>query len=517
MSHEIRTPLNAIIGLSDLELERNSVDPLALSSFERIYRSGTVLLAIINDVLDISKIESGRFHLVSVEYDTASVFDDAISQNMVRIGKKPIVFKFDIDEKIPRMLFGDDLRIRQILNNLLSNAFKYTREGEVSLRIDCGIVPPADKAQIRADDGKVYPETELYLTISDTGIGIKPEDMGKLFSNYNQVDTRSNRTIEGTGLGLSITKQLVEMMGGTVTVKSEYGKGSVFTVVIKQGAADPLPLGSVAAQALAAFSYHDLKDKNFERVQMPGVSVLVVDDVFANIVVARGFLGRYGIDVEYAESGERAVALIREEKKRYDIVFMDHMMPNMDGVEAVRIMRHEIETEYARTVPVVAFTANVLPGTDELFLKQDFQGYLAKPINVLDLDRVLKKLIPQGKIHSGSANVAQFRKLLEDIDIEQGIFMTGGSLEGYCEVLSIFCSEVKEAMAVFGSKGNGEAIILRLHALKDALSIIGALSLFPEMEKIAEADAESLEQYLPDFTARLLELADRITSALALL
>ncbi|MDR0759287.1 MAG: hybrid sensor histidine kinase/response regulator, partial [Treponema sp.] len=243
MSHEMRTPLNAIIGFAELELGKEKDKELeseTQENLEKIYSSGVTLLGLINDILDISKIESGKFELVPVNYDMPSLINDTVVLNIVRIGSKPIVFELDIDETLPARLLGDELRIKQIFNNLLSNAFKYTKEGTVTLRIRC-----------ERDDAGVW----MNASISDTGIGIKEEDINKLFSDYNQVDTKSNRTIEGTGLGLAITRRMVEMMNGNIYVKSEYGKGTTFTVKILQGFAGDAAIGKELAERLRGFRY----------------------------------------------------------------------------------------------------------------------------------------------------------------------------------------------------------------------------------------------------------------------
>jgi signal transduction histidine kinase/ActR/RegA family two-component response regulator len=390
MSHEIRTPLNAIIGFSELELGKAESDNRAenerLESLEQIYNSGQILLTIINDILDISKIESGKFELIDAEYELPSLISDTAAINKVRIGNKPVAFKIEIDETLPFKLIGDDIRIRQIFNNLLSNAFKYTQAGEVNFKIS------------GAKDGENG--IRLKCVVKDTGIGIKKDDMAKLFSEYNQVDAKSNRSIEGTGLGLSITKRLVELMLGGISVESEYGKGSVFTVVFSQGVKDDKLIGKETAEALSSFSYRNFRNdetKNFTRKRMSAAAVLVVDDVQTNIVVAKGFLRQYGMRIDGAASGAEAIDLIRKEDIHYDIIFMDHMMPEMDGVEAVRIIRNEIGGDYAKTVPVIALTANAVAGADKYFIQNGFQDFLTKPMNALELDRILNTYIPPEK------------------------------------------------------------------------------------------------------------------------
>jgi signal transduction histidine kinase/CheY-like chemotaxis protein len=380
MSHEIRTPLNAIIGLSEIELQRE-LPRDAHVDLEKIYNSGSSLLAIINDILDISKIEAGSFSLVPVEYDSSSLINDTIQLNIVRIGSRPVEFELEIDETLPARLHGDEGRVKQILNNLLSNAFKYTEKGKVILRIQW---------EVRDQD------LMLIFTVEDTGRGIKKEDLGKLFSEYSQLDVQENRKIEGTGLGLSITKKLLDMMEGTIRVESEYGKGSVFTVRVRQGIAAPEPLGRKMVENLKTFKYREDQrkpGKTIVRSWMPYGKVLVVDDVATNIDVARGLMLPYGLNIDGVSSGRVAVDLVRDGRVRYDAIFMDHMMPGMDGIEATRIIRNEIGTEYAKTVPIIALTANALAGNEKMFLDNGFNDFISKPVDLKLLDNLLNHWI----------------------------------------------------------------------------------------------------------------------------
>ncbi|MDR1899026.1 MAG: response regulator [Treponema sp.] len=380
MSHEIRTPLNAIIGLSEIQLQNELPDD-ARADLEKIYNSGSILLGIINDILDISKIEAGNFELVPDDYDIPSLVNDTVQLNVVRIGSKPITFKLIIDDTIPVRLFGDELRVKQVLNNILSNAFKYTKAGTVTLQV---------RWERQGDDAF------MIFTVSDTGQGIKKEDTGRLFSEYSQLDARANRRIEGTGLGLSITKRLVEMMDGTVDVESEYGWGSTFTVRLRQGIVDEKPIGPEVAENLRSFRLIETRhsrSKNLVRAYMPYGKVLVVDDVATNLDVARGLMLPYGLTIDCVLSGQEAIDRIRGEEVKYDAVFMDHMMPGMDGIEATRIIRNEIGTEYAKTVPIIALTANALAGNEELFLSAGFDAFIAKPIDIIRLDVVLNQWV----------------------------------------------------------------------------------------------------------------------------
>jgi signal transduction histidine kinase len=391
MSHEIRTPLNAILGLSEVWLQRE-LPKEAHSALEKIYISGSSLLGIINDILDISKIEAGGFEIIPVDYDIATLIDNVANLNMTRIGSKNISFELVIDETMPAKLYGDELRLKQILNNLLSNAFKYTKEGRVALEITWRRKNDSDDS---ANDSAV-----LAFVVRDTGMGIKKEDMDKLFSRYKQLDTRANKNIEGTGLGLSITKNLVELMGGTIVVESEYGVGSVFHVELEQKIKDDTPIGVETADNLRHFRPTEKrvsKGKNLVRSHMHG-RVLIVDDVAINLEVAEALLDPYGFSIDRASNGREAVEKIRSihdgsVQEKYDVVFMDHMMPEMDGIEATRVIRKDIGSEYARTVPIVALTANALSGNEEMFLAAGFNDFLSKPIDIAQLDVVLNKWV----------------------------------------------------------------------------------------------------------------------------
>ena len=381
MSHEIRTPLNAVIGLSELTLDNDRLGEDVEDKLEKIRASGMVILNIVNDILDISKLESGKFEIYATQYDTPSLINDVVAFNSVRIGEKPIALKLDVNENLPSSLYGDDLRVKQIFNNLLSNALKYTDSGTVEWRVSF------------EQDADAF---LLVSSVQDTGIGITPENMRRLFSEYNQVDARANRRVEGTGLGLAITKRFVEMMGGAISVESEYGKGTTFHVRLRQRIASATPIGRDVARSLMDMRYALAKrrrNKKQERIELSYARVLVVDDIATNLDVARGMLKPYGVKVDCATSGRRAIEMIRAEKARYDAIFMDHMMPEMDGMEAARIIHEEIGTEYARNIPIIALTANAIVGNEEMFLNNGFQDFISKPIDTAKLDSALRRWV----------------------------------------------------------------------------------------------------------------------------
>jgi signal transduction histidine kinase/DNA-binding response OmpR family regulator len=386
VSHELRTPLNAIIGLSEVEL-REDLSKRTRSNLEKILNSGANLLAIVNDILDISKIEAGGFEITPADFDVPTLVNDVVQLNIVRIGSKNIVFSLDINEKTPIRLRGDELRVKQVLNNILSNAFKYTKEGRVAFHIH---------------SRREEKEAVLRFAVRDTGVGIKEEEIDRLFNEYSQMKSRPDHNIEGTGLGLSITKHLVELMGGTIRVKSKYGRGSIFIVTLRLDIVDETPIGPETAANLRKFRFMENRFRgrsNLVRAHMPYGRVLIVDDVVTNLDVAKGLMMPYGLTIDCVLSGREAIELIRATpdsapaSDRYDIVFMDHMMPEMDGVEAARVIRSEIGTEYAKTVPIIALTANAISGSDEMFLQNGFDGFISKPIDIFRLDAALNKWI----------------------------------------------------------------------------------------------------------------------------
>ncbi|MDR0885983.1 MAG: response regulator [Clostridiales Family XIII bacterium] len=510
MSHEMRTPLNAIIGLTELTLGKNGIDKPARNNLEKVYNSGVTLLGLINDILDLSKIESGKFEILPVEYDTPSLINDTIGLNIVRIGSNPIDFNIVVDEKLPSRLIGDDLRIRQVFNNILSNAFKYTKEGTVIWTIT----------------GEATSDSSYMITsvVTDTGIGIKPEDLKKLFKEFNQVDTKSNRGTEGTGLGLSITMHLVEMMGGTIDVESEYGVGSTFTVKIPQKSIGAINIGSEVAEKLSDYKYSDQKrDRSAKliRNQMPYARVLVIDDVATNLDVAHGMLSPYGMTIDCVSSGIKAIELIEKADVHYDALFMDHMMPVMDGIEATKRIR-EIGTDYARTVPIIALTANAISGNEEMFLKNGFQAFLSKPIDIMKLDAAVNKWVrdktkekenspinqdnmANDKGISGEQDGQTEQDLLlsnlyeiSGLDVEKGLDMFGGSTNTYFEVLKSYILNTPDLLAQLDTyaEDNLPDYSIVVHGVKSSSRSIGALDIGTRAESLEMASKNNDAEYV---------------------
>ncbi|MCL2137329.1 MAG: PAS domain S-box protein [Coriobacteriia bacterium] len=379
MSHEIRTPINAILGITEIQMQNEGLDRELLDALNKIYMSGDLLLGIINDILDLSRIEAGKLELTLTKYQTASLISDTAQLNMMRIGSKPIEFEMTIDEQTPLYAFGDELRVKQILNNILSNAFKYTIAGKVKLKI--GFLPINE-----SPDGQVV----LTFSVSDTGQGMSKEQIAKIFDEYSRFNIETNRSTEGTGLGMSITQNLLKMMKGSLFIESELGVGSTFTVHIPQTRVNDEVLGKDLTESLCQFrldSRSQMKRTQVSRDLMPYGSVLVVDDVETNNYVTKGLLAPYKLQVETVNSGYVAIELIKSGKS-YDIVFMDHMMPGMDGIEATQIIR---SLGYEK--PIVALTANAVVGQAEIFIENGFDDYVSKPIDVRQLNTVLNRWV----------------------------------------------------------------------------------------------------------------------------
>jgi signal transduction histidine kinase/ActR/RegA family two-component response regulator len=381
ISHEIRTPMNVILGVTESYLQNGNVPQEYQNGYEKIYNAGDLLLHIINDLLDLSKIDSGKFDLMPVKYETSSLINDTAHMNTIRFQHKQIKFTLLVDEDIPMKLIGDELRIKQILNNLLSNAFKYTESGEVTLSfaIEKPLMPQANTL-----------ETNLIIRVSDTGQGMTAEQVKVLFDEYTRFNSKSNRKISGTGLGMAITRNLVSLMNGKLSVDSAPDKGTVITVKIPQGLTGSGTLGREIAENLETFNFaaaSQKKNRKINREPMPYGKVLVVDDMKSNLDVAVLLLAPYQLQIDIAENGGEAIALIKS-KKEYDIIFMDHMMPDMDGIETTRRIR---ALGYKK--PIFALTANALAWKQASFLENGFDGYIFKPIDIRQLNDSLNKYV----------------------------------------------------------------------------------------------------------------------------
>jgi signal transduction histidine kinase/CheY-like chemotaxis protein/ABC-type amino acid transport substrate-binding protein len=506
MSHEIRTPLNAILGIAEIQLQNEKLKPDMEEALHSICNSGDLLLGIINDILDLSKIEAGKLELSPAEYEVASLINNTANINRMRIGGKRIELKLSVDENLPSHLVGDELRIMQIFNNLLTNALKYTEEGVVKLSISA---EKNNEETYSLKDGVM-----LVCRVSDTGRGMSEEQVSKLFSEYVRFNTEANRTTEGTGLGLSITNNLVRLMGGEISVESKLGEGSLFTVRLPQKKSGSGVLGRELADKLEKFQLNDMKQARKAQIvfkPMPHGRVLIVDDVVSNLYVAKGLMSPYGLAIDTVKSGFEAITKI-EDGVVYDIVFMDHMMPGMDGIEAAAKIR---ELGYRR--PIIALTANAVVGQSDIFLKNGFDGFISKPIDVRQLDATLKKFI-RDEPPPGINEAEDPEK-----DIQKGDNMIG---EIPPELVSIVLRDLARSVAVLEElqKKDGaysdddiKEYTVNTHALKSALGNIGETEISAAAYKLEQAgkakDAAAMKEQTPVFLKELDAVIKKWTSA----
>lgn len=368
MSHEIRTPINTVLGMDEIILRESKEDNIIEYAYD-IKNAGNILLTLVNEILDLSKIESGKMEIQEAEYDICPMIDDLETMVLAKAEAKNLEFRINVDKNLPSVLFGDDLRIRQILTNLLTNAVKYTEKGMVTMDVT----------------GEVMEDTVLLrFSVKDTGVGVKEEDLERLFVEYERLDEDANRYIEGTGLGLSISMRLLKMMGSRLEVKSEYRKGSEFYFDLRQKVVDRKPISEYRNQ---------VQRKNVNRQSefvLPDVRILVVDDNLMNVKVLKHLLKSTRAQVDEADSGLACIDRMKE--NHYDIVFLDHMMPQMDGVETLHKLK-ELGDYPCSNTPIIALTANAIVGAKEEYLNEGFDGFLSKPVMVDELQEVLQKYI----------------------------------------------------------------------------------------------------------------------------
>ena len=395
MSHEIRTPINAILAMDEMIL-KESKDTGILNYADDIRSAGDNLLGIINDVLDFSKIEAGRMRLVPSEYELLTVIKDMHNIIRYRAKDKGLSFKLDIDPSLPSVLFGDSLRIKQVITNILTNAVKYTENGSVTFSMKKVSDGTADEME---GFKKMYPSdidikntVKIRVSVKDTGIGIKTEDLQKLFDEYERFDERRNSTIEGTGLGLSITRELLELMDCKLKVESKYGEGSEFSFEILQGVVNSEAFGDVEGQ----LNKIETKTKRI-RFTAADARILVVDDTPINLRIISRLLKNTKIHIDTAESGEQALQLVTE--RAYDVIFLDHRMPEMDGPETLKRM-NEMENNLSAGAPVISLTANALTNARDEYIRAGYKDYLSKPVRPEELEDMLFYYIPSEKIRT---------------------------------------------------------------------------------------------------------------------
>lgn len=489
MSHEIRTPMNAIVGFSELLLKMN-IDKEVRSHVEDIKLSSNNLLAIINDILDISKIESGKIELVNDNYYLAPLINDVSIIVGYQAQKKDLHFELQVDDSIPCALYGDNVRIRSVLINILNNAVKYTDEGSVKFEVMML--------------GKTNDKVRLLFRVSDTGIGIEKENLSKLFDHFERFDQKIHYGIEGSGLGLAIAKGYINLMGGEIKVSSVYGEGSIFTVEVEQTIIEDTPIGKDYMRGR-----ENLGNIIPDKFKIADTHVLVVDDNAVNLKVAQGIMSSYGLEVDTVLSGIEAIELCTN--KKYDIVFMDQMMPVMDGIEAMQKIR-KVNEHYRSGGEgrIIVLTANAIKGTREQLLQQGFDEYLGKPMSMPQLERLLHRFIPQDRfvyeqgdaisivneVDAGDNDIDVIKSILAGVDIEFGMAHCGGQVEDYLKILEITykyggkqMKELAELLAKKDYKNYG----IKVHSLKSTTLNIGA------KDVSAEAKAQELAAHDGDY------------------
>ena len=455
MSHEIRTPINTIIGLNEMTLRENA-GPEVTENSRNIQAASQMLLSLINDILDMSKIESGKMDIVKVHYDVAKMLSEIVSMIWVKANEKGLEFHVSVDPGMPAQLFSDEVRIKQILINLLNNAVKYTPEGSVTLSVHC----------VRTGGHMA----RVTYSVEDTGIGIKKENIPHLFDAFRREDTRKNRYIEGTGLGLSIVKQLVDLLGGTLSVNSVYTKGSTFEVEIEQEIADDSIIGDFSAMKLHGvnekYEYH----QSFEA---PEARVLVVDDNSTNLLVVKKLLKDTGVQVTCVNSGKACLEMTL--KDYYDVILMDHLMPEMDGIECLHAVREQAGG-LCKSTPVVALTANAGSENQALYRREGFDEYLVKPVEPADLEHVIRTLLPDDKVVRSVENSESFAsdKIVREMRKKVPVLIT-------TESMADLPAEIREKLGI-------PVIPCRVHLDK---------GLFYDGE---ETDSDGIVRYMEDST-----------------
>ena len=535
MSHEIRTPINAVLGMNEM-IFRESEDPKIVEYADHIRTAGRNLLSIINSILDFSKIEDGKMEIVPVQYDTASLIDNLVNTIAQRAQDKGLQFITQIDETLPAVMIGDDIRLTQVITNLLTNAVKYTDKGSVTLTM--------------RQAGRTGSSVRLYVEVKDTGIGIRDEDREKLFESFTRLDQQINHHIEGTGLGMSIVTALLSMMGSEMHLESRYGEGSVFSFTLEQQAVGAELLGDFNERFARAQQQNTPK----EMQKWHGARVLVTDDNEINLKVAANLLRLFGIKPDLASSGRETAELMRS--NTYHLLLLDHMMPGMDGVETLHQLRDASLTE---ETAVVALTANAVSGAREAYLSMGFDDYLSKPIELDKLEAILKKHLPKalqeqpaeetfaikfvdedGSVtdFSGEDEVLEFFPADEEeaqdpssviealaqagLRTEEGTAYCGNDAPYYVKMLQEFtdslparCGELEQALAA----ADYQSYSIHVPALKSAMRTLG----IPELPDAAQAlenaakggDAEYVKAHHPPLMTAVQEKAEIITACLA--
>lgn len=505
ISHEIRTPINAVLGFDEMIL-RESTDKEILGYARDIQSSGKTLLALINDILDFSKIEAGKMEIIPVEYELGSLMNDIVNMSEMRAREKSLKLFVDVDENIPHILFGDEIRIKQCIINIITNAVKYTEEGAVTLKVSYEVATDEENF----DDDEDY--IDLKVSVSDTGIGIRQEDMDKLLTAFERIDEKKNRTIEGTGLGISIVTSLLGMMNSKLEVDSEYGKGSVFSFVIRQKVISWDKVGDFTQKVKESQKdVHGYK----ESFHAENAKILVVDDTRTNLTVIEGLLKQTKMQIDTATSGMDALSLIRNNK--YDIIFLDHRMPEMDGIQTFHAMQ-EIKDNPNSNTPVIALTANAISGSREMYFKEGFTNYMSKPVDPLKLEEMILSYLPKDKVSrpgdtayvdeddfDDSKEKEVIKELLKinGIDVNSAIDRCGSAVAAR-DVMRDFWLAIDERAGLiekYEVQKNIRDYTIYVHGLKSSARAIGALDLSEKAEYLEACgnggDIDEIEMLTP--------------------
>ncbi len=518
MSHEIRTPMNAILGMSELA-QREQVSAKALEYINGIKNASGNLLAIINDILDFSKIESGGMQLNEAPYETASFLNDVLSIIRVRLQDAPIDLQVKIDPDLPSHMVGDEIRVRQVLINILGNAVKYTEEGFINFAVS--------GKKVQNEQGIPGEAILLSFEVKDSGLGIKPDDLQTLFTDFARVRDAKSQKIEGTGLGLGIARRLCQQMGGDIVVESVYGEGSTFTITFVQQVKDWTPVGELDTAQIRV----ETPDK--VGFVAPQAKVLLVDDLPSNLVVGKGLLSFYDIDTVCCEGGKASVRLVQEQD--FDLVLMDHMMPEVDGIEAMLRIRGLPDDKY-RKLPIIALTANAVSGMKEMFLTSGFDDFLSKPIELYKLEALLEKWIPKEKRqpapaagakqaarHTHAGNDAASDDLLlriDGVDVALGLERIDGDMELYLTLIDMFLKDTAARLSLWAEPPKEEMLhsfTIQTHAMKSALASLGAMELSAQAGVLETAGKSGnlavIADKLPAFHAALEKLCQDLRDA----
>ncbi len=513
MSHEIRTPINAILGMNEVILrECNDADIISYS--ESIKTAGSTLLGLINDILDFSKIEAGKIEIIPVDYDLSSLINDLVNMIHVKADDKGLALLLDFDKNLPKILCGDEVRLKQIITNILTNAVKYTERGCVTFSIGFKKIEEEPN------------EITLLVSVKDTGIGIKPEDMKRLFTEFERIEEERNRNVEGTGLGMAITKNLLRLMGSSLKVESIYGLGTKCSFELKQKVIKWEPLGDYEASYKAT-----LKDrkKYREKFTAPQAQILVVDDNEMNLMVFKNLLKQTKIKIDAAISAEEGIILTRNNK--YDIIFLDHMMPEKDGIETLKELRGQNKNPNCHTT-AVCLTANAISGAREKYIAAGFDNYLTKPINPDKLEEMLLEYLPKEKIQEPSENISKVeiqkehpQKNYQYLNIDMGLKYSDGMEDIFKSILEIFCNlkdKNQEKIRRAFENGDWENYTVLVHALKSTAFSVGGEQtgkIAEELERAgnvlrdngsSESDRREAEEYIRAHHDEAMTLYDKL-------